>query len=561
MLGLCPFHNEKSPSFTVSLDLQLYHCFGCGKSGDLFKFIMDYDRVDFNKAKEILSEYSGIPLQIDVAKANDFAERNEFYSLNARVQEYFIKNLFSDKGKPARDYLLSRKISDTQIHYFKLGYSLPGFENLKSILQSEKEVHSALKLGLLKAGQNKSSYDFFRDRIMFPIIEPGGKVSGFGGRIFQATEKDEAKYINSPASSIYDKGRMFYNLNNAQNSIRKNRTAILVEGYLDVIGLTTREIDYVIAPLGTALTDKQVRTLKNYADKVVVMLDGDLAGKRAALKAAEICLKENLPAEIVLLTDGKDPFDLSIEKTKLEILDIIEKAIPSSGFIIHETLQNTDSSARPEQKKKALENLFNFIKTLEKETDKQSYLEEGAKQLGLSYAAVLSDYKKENSSNKFEPPKDDNIIKQKAVHKEDNSGVSLYEKRIIAMIVLNPGLLHYIDEIKDREFMNPESALLRDLLYSKFIEGEEVSVETILESGLPETALNSIAQFLVEEQTIEIEERERFLKEIILLHEQKILERDKNSLSISELDKLLVITARLQKLKEELQAFTSRGRG
>jgi len=566
LLGLCPFHTEKSPSFTISPDLGVYHCFGCGKSGDLFRFVMDFERVDFNRAKEILSEYSGIPIKDSGGANNEFAEKNFLYELNQKFLEYFIRNLNSEEGKSARQYLKSRNISEPEILHFKIGYSLPGFDNWKKMNLSDTEVKGAVKLGLLKISANNRNhyYDFYRERIMFPIFEPGGKVAGFGGRTINPS--DEAKYINSPASLIYDKGKMFYNLQNAQNSIRKTKSAFLVEGYLDVIGLFSKEFDNVIAPLGTSLTEKQVRTLKNYADKAIVLFDGDSAGRKAAFRATEICIKENLPSEVILLENGVDPFDLSNQKTRIEILDLFSKPISSSDFVIQETMQNTTPASKPEQKKKAIENLFQFIKTLDKETDKQSYLAEGAKHLGLSFAAILNDFKKEVVPN-FESKKDDN--KTKPVAKPNSTSPAIkYERKLISMLILNDSLIHYIHEVLDQEFFDSESSILRDLIYNRFLNNEEISYEAIRDSGIDDSTMASINPFIFDEldaKDLPEEEKELIFKEALLQQRKFVIDTEINKLSLSQnylensqtdLERLMVLRKEKQKILETIGSLS-----
>ena len=566
LLGLCPFHTEKSPSFTVSPELSVYHCFGCGKSGDLFRFVMDFERVDFNRAKEILSEYSGIPIKESAGANNEFAEKNFLYALNQKFLEQFIRNLNSDDGKLARQYLKSRHILEPEILHFKIGYTLPGFDNWKKMSLSEEEIKGAVKLGLLKVSANNRNhyYDFYRERIMFPIFETGGKVAGFGGRTINPS--DEAKYINSPASLIYDKGKMFYNLYNAQNSIRKTKTAILVEGYLDVIGLFSKEFDNAIAPLGTSLTEKQVRTLKNYADKVTILFDGDNAGKKAAFRATEICIKENLPSEVILLENGVDPFDLSNQKTRIEILDLFSKPISSSDFVIQETMQNTTPASKPEQKKKAIENLFQFIKTLEKETDKQSYLAEGAKHLGLSFAAILNDFKKEVVPN-FESKKDDN--KTKPVAKPNSTSPAIkYERKLISMLILNDSLLHHIHEVLDQEFFDSESSILRDLIYNKFLNNEEINYESIRDSGIDDSTMVAINPFIFDELDAKEspeEEKELIFQEALLQQRKFVIDSEINKLSLSQnylensqidLERLMVLKKEKQKIEESYKALS-----
>ncbi|MCB1193298.1 MAG: DNA primase [Leptospiraceae bacterium] len=504
--ALCPFHNEKTPSFTISPELQLYHCFGCGKSGDLFKFVMEYERVDFNRAREILSEYSGIPVYTKISGADKlYEEKQELYHFNQIACEYFVESLNSDYGKSARKYLQDRGLSSFEIQNFKIGYALPGFNSfIDKFGNNPKQQEMALKLGLIKESSNQKGnyYDFYRNRVMFPILDLKNHIVGFGGRLLG--ESNEAKYINSPSSIIYDKGGMFYNLPNAIESIRKTRVAILVEGYMDVIGLFSKRFENVVAPLGTSLTQAQIRMIKNYADKMVIMLDGDNAGKKAAVRACEVCLKEGLNAEVVLLSEGIDPYDLSQSKSKHEIDEILLNALPLSKFLLSETMEYANKQSIPEKKKKALEKLFSLVKEMGSETDKQSYLIEGAKILGLEESAVLKDFSKGEYhsiavSQKYNPsPKilDKKIKPSKEV---------LCERYIIAKVILYNEFFKYADKIWELEFQDSENAFLWEYIYTKFVNGEPVTPDIASSSELSDSTMENLIPLLIEEKEINLQ--------------------------------------------------------
>ncbi len=521
--GLCPFHNEKTPSFTVSPDKGVYHCFGCHKSGDIIQFVREFDKVEFLPALEILSKFSGIPMQSEshVESARN-EEKRKLYLLNKKISEYYSNTLRSENGKEALNYLKSRGIDDSQFDYFRLGYSLPGFDNLKrDILRSEEEVHLAFKLGLLKERPNQkgSYYDFFRDRIMFPIVDLAGEVAGFGGRIIRQIE--EAKYVNSPVSLLYDKGKMLYNLSNASSAIRKSRTAVLVEGYLDVIGLVSRGVENTVASLGTAVTEFQVRHLKNFADMLVLMMDGDLAGRKAAYRSSLICLKEGLELKVAVLDGGIDPFDFSRQKTTAEIQAKINSAVSASDFLIGETIGGTKSNSSPDEKKRAVSQLFELVKGLEKKTDQEAYLEEGAKRLGLSMSSVLSDYSVAFGEN-FRIPKTDNRSMLSAPKKRVVSNAAVVcEKKIISMLILHNELFADSRDLNDIEFLDEDSSILWDYIYTSFMNDLEVSPRSVLSSELPDATRNSIAPYLIEkDEDPDFSDYQSILKD--LLHRQKI---------------------------------------
>lgn len=519
--GLCPFHTEKTPSFTVSPDVQLYYCFGCHKAGDIFRFVMDYEKVDFNRAKEILADYSGIPLHEN--RHGSLVAQNlldELYNINKKSADFFHKILQSEQGNNALEYLRRRGISDSDIKLFQLGYALDEYETLVGKMSSS-ELEFALKVGLVKERPKMkgSYYDFFRGRIIFPIKDVNGKVAGFGGRILN--DSGEAKYINSPASAIYDKGKMFYNLNGAIAAIRKTRVAVIVEGYLDVIGLVAKNIENVIAPLGTALTENQVRIIKNYADKIMIMMDGDAAGRKAALNSCEIALNEGLEAEVILLDPSDDPFDLSRRLSTIELQTFLLKSIPASAFIINEIMGKVDYSSTPEQKKKAVLSLFEFVGGMKKEVDKQAYLGAGAKKLGVSEASVLHDFIKEKGSKKGILDSD-KVRKEVVVNKKPSVAVQC-ERKLIAMLIKKTELFEFSAEIQDMEFQDEDSAFIWDIIYTRYRNQESISPSDII--NLNESNQESvIAPYLMESEEEDGEILEKIFRELILRQKVAVID-------------------------------------
>ncbi|WP_017851267.1 DNA primase [Leptospira interrogans] len=517
-IGLCPFHQEKSPSFNVSAEKQFYYCFGCKASGDLIRFVMSYERVDFSRSLEILSEYSGIPLEEKSSKNSEFSDF--LYKINLKVSEYYQHLLHTPTGKNALDYLKSREIEDSEIRLFGLGYAPEGFDTLaKEVLKTKEEISGAIQLGLLreKEAGNGRPYDFFRDRIIFPVLDLSGRTVAFSGRILGPGK--EAKYINSQASLIFDKSRTFYNFFKAREGVRKSGEAMLVEGYLDVIGLVRRGYENVIASMGTAITENHIRTLKKFAERVTFVLDGDIAGKKGALRAAEICLKEGMECSIVLLPEGKDPFDLSKSLSRPELHEILSDRIQGSEFVVEELLENADSRALPEKKRKSLQNLYSFIQTLGRETDKQFLLGLGANKLGISMDAVLRDFKG-GTGAKNGPSNADTSSNLKEV--QGISGPALdCERKIVSMLVKHTGLFSYSEEISSMEFMDIASSYLWDYLYTIYTGEEEISPVGILTSELPEDLKQILAPYLLEEDSEKTEPGELHKVFRILLLQQK----------------------------------------
>ncbi|TGL18932.1 DNA primase [Leptospira yanagawae] len=554
LVGICPFHNEKTPSFNVNSEGGFYHCFGCKASGDLFRFVMDYQKVDFLKSLEILSEYSGIPL-VERTKEEEESERKKeaLYQISQKALEYFQKNLNTAAGELALKYLESRGLYTEDLKVFKIGFGLPGFGNLRGeLFKTEAEVKLGEQLGLLKRqDQNKDPYDFFRNRIMFPVIDTRGRVVAFSGRILG--ESEEAKYINSPNSLIYDKSRTFYNLNLSQDSIRKTREAVIVEGVFDAIGLFRKGIEFVVAPLGTGFTEGHVRILKNMADKVYLMMDSDKAGTKGAFRAVNLLSKEGVVVKVCHIPEGKDPFDYSLHHNKQEIRDLLEGALPASQFMIREILGGTGPTSLAEEKQAGVKKLFEFLKPMEKETDKQVYLEEGARQLGLSFSSLFQDFR--GKPGVSSTPSVVDTKKDRTPQKPGKpSPVLICERKMIAMLIQNLELFSFADDLLSLEFRDEVSAFFWDYLYTKYLQNENLTAAEILSrEEIPSEYLGMIAEhFSADVSVTPATFKAMFLYHADLLDdarmEELVKEMAKPDLTIEEKNNLL---SELSLLKSE----------
>jgi DNA primase len=335
-IGLCPFHSEKTPSFTVSEEKQIYHCFGCHAGGNVFKFLMEFEKISFVESVQELAEKSGITLEYsDEGGEERQTEQELLFDINHSVGRYFSDNLLnSDEGEIARNYFDKRKIKLQTQRSFGLGFSLPGKNNLVNFLTENKiDIDKALALGLIGSSESGRLYDKFSGRIIFPIFSPNGRVVAFAGRVLDPEQKT-AKYLNSPESLIYTKGRTLYGLSLAKDEIRKLDKAIIVEGYMDLISLFQNEIKNVVAVSGTALTDEQVQLLSRYTKNVVLLFDSDTAGIKASMRSIEILLRKNMDVKIASVPEGEDP-DSYVNKFGKESFDrIIQKA---QNFLEYQT--------------------------------------------------------------------------------------------------------------------------------------------------------------------------------------------------------------------------------
>ncbi|HVN72900.1 MAG TPA: DNA primase, partial [Desulfomonilia bacterium] len=307
--GLCPFHSEKTPSFHVDPDKQIYKCFGCDRGGDVITFVMDKKGLSFAEATAELALKAGITLEAD-NKKQPASEKKVYYDANKAAMAFFEQQLASSKGEAARTYLSGRGISGDTIKAFRLGFAPDTWDSLAAYLRSKGIPQAAAeKAGLIAPRKTGGFYDRFRGRIMFPIIDLTGEVIGFGGRIIS---EGEPKYLNTPESPIFEKKRVLFNLHAARNLIRQGG-AVVVEGYMDVISLANAGFTASVATLGTALGEDHVRLLRRFTDDITLVFDGDSAGRNAMVRALEPFLESDVIPKVVILPQGKDPDDVARE--------------------------------------------------------------------------------------------------------------------------------------------------------------------------------------------------------------------------------------------------------
>jgi len=323
--ALCPFHQEKTPSFIVNPELQIYKCFGCGKGGDVFSFVMATERLTFPEAVRILAEKYGIEVRHSKEASAATREKTALLRVNRWAAKIFEKHLWSERGARAREYLTGRGFSKETIEQFSLGYAPPGWENL--LLEASKRnipISLLEKAGLvIPRGETGGYYDRFRNRLIFPILDAQKRVLGFGGRALGA---DEPKYLNSPETAVFSKGSCLYGLPQAKEAILGERRVALVEGYTDCLMAHEKGIKWVVGTLGTALTPFHLRLLRRYADEAVLVFDADSAGVAASDRGLDIFLAEEMDGKVAVLSTGLDPCDFLAKEGKEGFLELIAGA-------------------------------------------------------------------------------------------------------------------------------------------------------------------------------------------------------------------------------------------
>lgn len=322
-MGLCPFHNEKSPSFSVSQDKQIYKCFGCGEAGNVLTFVMKQKNLNFVEACKLLAERANIPLSLGNGEESQVVKKKKLlYKVNVEAARYFFSNLQRDSK--SKEYFSNRGIKDLTIKRFGLGYSKEGWQNLRYYLNKRGfSDEIMLEAGLIIKSQKGTLYDRFRNRVMFPVFNIKGDVIGFGGRVL---DDSKPKYLNSPETLVFQKGTNLYGLNFAIKNNLKDRYFIIVEGYMDLISLHQYGITNVVASLGTALTVNQARLLKRYADKVIISYDADVAGQTATLRGLDILREAGFDVRVLQIPQGKDPDEFVRSNGKDAFLKLVNNA-------------------------------------------------------------------------------------------------------------------------------------------------------------------------------------------------------------------------------------------
>ena len=403
--GLCPFHAEKTPSFMVNPARQSFHCFGCGEGGDVFSFMMKYYNLTFPETLEQLAQRYQITLPEKHFTSEDSAKaekRQNLFDANERAARMYHEYLLNHSGAAgARAYLEKREISGEMINRFTLGYAPAGWDFLSTkVSRSSISQAEAEEAGLLVRKDKGGFYDRFRDRILFPIADLTGRIVGFGGRILG---DGEPKYLNTPETLIFDKSRLLFGLYQHRDAIRKTRKAVIVEGNFDLLSLASHGVDNVVAPLGTALTQPQIRLLKGYADEVILLFDGDAAGVKAAMRSVPLFLAEQVTARVALLPAMHDP-DTYIRAHGREGLEkYLVAALPMLEYAF-EHLKNMHGMNMT-GKGKILEELEPLIQASGSSPFQQSVLiSEFSNKLGLDTAQVLQGFKTAARKKKQDRP-------------------------------------------------------------------------------------------------------------------------------------------------------------
>lgn len=480
--GRCPFHNEKTPSFNVSDDKGIYHCFGCGEGGDIFQFIIKFDGLSFSEAVKYLAERAGVDLprddsQYDKTKEDEISRRKRYYfRINEIARDFFIAGLSDEKkGASARAFLQHREIIEEISTQLFLGFADNSWDALVFHLTEKKvPLEMASDLGLIKKRETGGYYDFFRNRIMFPIVSPRGEVLGFSGRDIGGAEA--AKYLNSPDSLIYHKSNSVFGLNLAQAGIRNEDLVILVEGNIDLAALHQAGITNVVAPLGTALTDGHLKLLRRYTENFVLIFDGDEAGRRAALRSLEIFIGEGLTPRVVPLPQGEDPDTLIKKEGKEGFLKRVRSAIPLFEYFVDCAMAEAGADAAG--KVSALKKIVPVLGLVSDAASQSVYRRYAARRLDVDEQAISSSIAQQRRGGAVS-------ASPAAAHFEPASPlVASSAERILAeSLYCRPDMAGTVFEVLEPQlFENAWCRMVVDIAYSYWKEKHVLKVGEIIEN-------------------------------------------------------------------------------
>lgn len=522
-MGRCPFHEERSPSFSVSQEKGVYHCFGCGKSGNVFTFVMETEHVTFFEAVKSLAERAGIQIEFENEPYDSDRNKTEqLYEINKRAGKYFYDNLVSRHGEYAREYLIQRGLKEDMIKKFGLGYSLREKDALYNQFQNDFSDEDLIASGLVLNIAAKEMRDRFRGRLMFPVFNEAGKVIAFGGRRMFDEGTDEAKYINSPETRIYNKSKTLYGLNFAKSRIKETGFVILVEGYMDLISLFQYGIENVVASSGTSLTNLHVKILSRYTKEVVIVFDSDLAGQNASRRAIELIIENDLSVGIVALPLGHDP-DTYIKNFGTDAFFNQVNSRKSIIDYIAEGFKEAGKFETPEGKTEFVREIIGLIAKMRDEIKRDFYIKDIAERFSIyesiirkELASVLKLKSKGLTRDVSNVPVKESKVKQPAK-------ITITELMLIRLLIdSDPQTISFLMEQLELDLLpNPQAAKIVNYIMMNLDSPEKISHVRLFNEFQDEESKDIIGKALLDENYVMQEgKKKNFMNEARLVINQ-----------------------------------------
>lgn len=523
--GLCPFHNEKSPSFSVSPDKQIFHCFGCGAGGNVFTFLMKIEGISFIEAVQTLAERSNIALptiqnNVDTSKEE---LKSKVYKVNEFAANFYHENLYKPESKIAQEYIKKRKLTNETLKSFQIGFSGKFDELYRALVAQGFGEKEMLESGLVNKNERGQYIDRYRNRLMFPICDVRGKVIAFGGRVL---DDSKPKYINSPENIVYSKGRNLFGLNVAKKGDIKK--ILIVEGYMDVISLHQRGITNVVAALGTAMTQAQGWLLRKHSEQIILSFDSDEAGLSAKMRALDILQNMGCDIRILQMEGAKDPDEYIIKYGNVRFLGLIDKALSVIEFKV-KVLKRNLNLENTNDKIKFLNEIAKLIAKIDNNMEREVYIEKIAKEYEISKEAIYAEVNKLSySGNKSEKilEKAKPVIKHK-IQEESNVSEAVKRRENTILSILLMGDLNIFQIIKQN--INPEdfrdnlNKQIAKKLYEEFEKGNS-NINGILDE-LSEEEQSHVTMIMADDY--EIEDVEKAIDDIMQAYEKEKLNERK----------------------------------
>ena len=525
--GLCPFHNEKSPSFSVSPDKQIFHCFGCGVGGNVISFISKIEGIGFKEAIEVLAERANIKLPtIDNSVDSKKEElKAKVYKVNSFTAEYYHKKLYEPSSKIAQEYVKKRQLNNETLQSFKIGFS-GKFDELYRALKNEGfNDEEILESGLVNKNENGTYIDRYRNRLMIPILDERNRVIAFGGRVL---DDSKPKYINSPENIVYSKGRHLFGLNVAKKGDTKR--LLIVEGYMDAISLHQRGITSVVASLGTALTTSQGWLLRKNCEQVILGFDSDGAGQTAILRAMEVMQNMGCDMRVLQMTGAKDPDEYVLKYGAVRFQKLLDDAISLIEFKI-KVLQKDLNLENASDKIKFLNEIAKLISKIENTMEREIYIEKIAKGYNISKEAIYAEVNKLQYSNR----RSSNILEKERpvvsrVKKEENISeeITKRENTVLWILINSVDTYKTIKEnIKIEDFKNEENKEILKQIYNALENGND-NISSVLDHIENDQIQSHLTEIMAEDYGIT--DNKKAIEDILKKYELEKLETKRDRL-------------------------------
>ena len=557
--GLCPFHNEKSPSFSVSPDKQIFHCFGCGVGGNVFTFLSKIEGINFVEAVQTLAERANIQLPTFENQADRQKEelRAKVYKVNEFTAEYYHENLYKPTAKIAQDYVKKRKLSNETLKSFRIGFS-GKFDELYQALRKEGfQDLEILESGLVNKNDSGRYIDRYRNRLMFPICDARGRVIAFGGRVL---DDSKPKYINSPENIVFNKGRNLFGLNVAKKGQDTKRRLLIVEGYMDVISLHQRGITNVVAPLGTALTQQQGWLLRKTSEQIILSFDSDEAGLKAKIRAVDILQNMGCDIRILQMEGAKDPDEYIIKYGNARFQSLVDKALSIIEFKVKLLKKDLDLNSTND-KIKFLNEIAKLISKVDNNIEKEVYIEKISKEYEISKEAIYAEVNKltyENKQGEKVLDKAKPVVRHINIQKNEVSETVKRRENTVLAILLNGDLNVYKiikQNISKEDFKDEINKKIAEKLYEELEKGNS-NINGILDE-LGEEEQNHVTEILADDY--EIEDVEKAIDDVLRSYEKDKLNNKKISILETLENKELNLTKKKKnKLGKELSDIINR---